>query len=368
MSLYHRIVRPVLFQTDPEWIHDRAIRGAERASGSKWLCRLITALCRFDDDRLNVEVAGLKFRNPLGLAAGFDKSGRGVPFWGALGFGHVEIGSVSAFASSGNPKPRLFRIPDDLGIVVNYGLPNDGALRIAERLQALGMGTPLGINLVNTNRGPSAPRETDDSVIEDYVLSLKTLESCGDYFVLNLSCPNTQDGRAFVSDSCRLTRLMRTIEAMKPGKPVFLKVAPFQNLTDMEAFLQAAHDVRFVSGFAVNLPPGKPSGLTTSADSLARMPGAVSGKPSEALANDTIREMYRRIDRTRFSIIGAGGVFSAADAYLKIRLGASLVQLLTAMVYEGPGIALEVCRGLAELLRRDGVRHVGDAVGAESGC
>ena len=367
MSLYTDLVRPVLFQADPEWIHDRAIRAAEWASASPKICAAVGARHECSDDRLAVEVAGLKFRNPLGLAAGFDKSGRGVPFWPSLGFGHIEIGSISAFPSAGNPKPRLFRIPQDRGIVVNYGLPNDGADRIARRLAGLKLSVPLGINLVNTNRGPGAAPETDDSVIDDYVRSLQTLESCGDYFVLNLSCPNTQDGRAFVSDSCRVTRLLTAVDALRPGKPVFLKVAPFPGIAEMEAFLSAAHDVRFVSGFAVNLPPGKPPGLTVPAQSLATMPGAVSGKPCEALANKTIEEMYRRMDRRRYSIIGAGGVFSAEDAYRKIRLGASLVQLLTALVYEGPDVAKKVCQGLARLMERDGLRHISDAVGVDAG-
>lgn len=365
MSLYHRVARPVLFRADAEWCHDRVIQAAERASAAGWLCERIAARRHFRDERLVMEVAGLRFDNPIGLAAGFDKSGRGVPLWAALGFGHVEVGSISAEASCGNPKPRLFRIPADRGIVVNYGLPNDGAARIASRLTGLRLKVPLGLNLVNTNRGPSAPRETDDSVIEDYVISLKTLENCGDYFVLNLSCPNTQDGRAFVSDSCRLNRLLRTVEAIKPAKPVFLKVAPFAGLAELERFLEAAHGVSFVSGFAVNLPPGKPAGLTTPAESIAKMPGAVSGKPCEEQANFTIREIFRRMDRRRYFIIGAGGVFTGEDAYRKMRLGASLVQLLTALIYEGPGVVRTVCEDLARLAARDGVRNCSEVVGAD---
>jgi dihydroorotate dehydrogenase (fumarate)/dihydroorotate dehydrogenase len=366
MSLYRRLLRPMLFRADAEWIHDRAVEAAERAAASPKLCSMIAARCVISADRLATRVAGLDFANPLGLGAGFDKNGRAAPFWAALGFGHVEVGSISADFSAGNARPRLFRIPEDRGIVVNYGLPNDGADRVARRLYGLRPGVPLGVNLVNTNRGPGAAPESDDAVICDYVRSLRRLSACGDYFTLNLSCPNTRDGRAFVSDAGRLRGLLDAVAALKPAKPVFLKVAPFGDMRDLDAFLEVAGSAAFVSGFAVNLPPGKPAGLMTNSERLRRMPGAVGGKPCEAVANQAIADLYRRVERRRHAIIGAGGVFSAQDAYIKIRLGASLVQLLTALVYEGPGIASTICNGLAHLLARDGFSSVRDAVGVDA--
>src|SRR6476659_7815417 len=151
MRVYPDLVRPLLFRADPERAHDAAVRVAELASGSRLVCRAVAA--RAPDPRLAVEVAGMRFRTPLGLAAGFDKSARAVPLLAALGFGHVEVGSISAEPSTGNPRPRLFRIPQDRGIVVNYGLPNDGAIRVAERLAGLDACAPLGINIVSTHRG-----------------------------------------------------------------------------------------------------------------------------------------------------------------------------------------------------------------------
>jgi dihydroorotate dehydrogenase len=366
MGVYSHLLRPLLFRTDAERVHDRALRMAELASRSRLLCSTSAGWHVREDDRLATEVAGLKFSHPIGLAAGFDKNGRAVPFWAALGFSHVEIGSVSAEPSAGNPKPRLFRLPEDRAIVVNYGLPNDGAERVAERLSAVRVAVPLGVNIVNTNRGTGANPESDDGVIDDYVRSIRRLHDLADYLTLNLSCPNTFDGRAFVSDRCRVAALLDAVESLAPSKPVFLKVAPFPGVRELESFLAAIEGSRSVSGFAVNLPPGKPAGLSVPAERLAKMPGAVSGKPCETSVNATILALYRRIDRQRFRIIGAGGVFSAEDAYRKIRLGASLVQLLTALVYQGPGVVKEICGGLSRLIERDGFRTVAEAVGADA--
>jgi dihydroorotate dehydrogenase (fumarate)/dihydroorotate dehydrogenase len=362
VTVYKRLIRPILFRADPEWIHDRAIRTAQHLSP---LAGVLSPLFEFTDERLAVDAAGMRFRHPVGLAAGFDKSGRAVTFWPALGFSHVEIGSVSAEPSSGNPRPRLFRIPEDHGIVVNYGLPNDGCRRVAERLSEVRRPVPLGINIVNTNRGQGAPGEPDEVIIGDYVQSVRTLQPVGDYLSLNLSCPNTKDGRGFIHDASRLRRLLAATGELGPSRPVFLKVAPFSGPREVEAFLAAVEDATWVRGFAINLPPGKPPGLKTSAERLEHMPGAVSGRPCEAAMNQTIAELYRRMDRRRFVIIGTGGVFTAEDAYRKIRLGATLVQLLTGLVYEGPGIVRTICEGLAEIAERDGLRHITDALGAD---
>jgi dihydroorotate dehydrogenase (fumarate)/dihydroorotate dehydrogenase len=365
MSLYASCLRPLLFRSDAEAIHDRAIAAAERISGSALLCSAVRDLFDFEDDRrLALSVSGLDFRHPVGLAAGFDKSGRGIPLWEAFGYSHVEIGSVSAHFSAGNPRPRLFRAPEDRAIVVNYGLPNDGCERVAERLSALHPRVPLGLNIVNTNHGPGAPPETNDAIIADYAASVRRLEPHSTYLSLNLSCPNTCDGRAFVSDTHRVRALLDAVAAAEPRRPVFLKVAPFAEIAGLEAFLKAVEGYAFVNGFSINLPPGKPPGMTTSPDRLAAMPGAVAGRPAEAAANRAIAELYRRIDPHRYVITGSGGVFTAEDAWLKIQLGASLVQCLTAMVYEGPGIVRTICRGLSRIVSREGLGHIQEAVGS----
>jgi dihydroorotate dehydrogenase len=309
------------------------------------------------DPRLAVEIAGIRFRSPIGLAAGFDKSARAVPLLSALGFGHVEIGSVSADPSSGNPRPRLFRLPSERAIVVHYGVPNDGEERVAARLAAPRPDVPLGINVVSTNRGASTEAEPDAAVIGDYVQSVRRLQRLGDYVCLNLSCPNTRDGQGFFADRARLRALLDALGELGIERPLLIKVAPFAGERDLESFLEAVDAAPFVSGFSVNLPPGDRPGL----------PGAVSGPPSAAAAEGTVAELYRRMDRGRYALIGSGGVFTAADAYRMIRLGASLVQLYTALVYEGPGVARRITAELGELVARDGMRSVADAVGVDVG-
>jgi dihydroorotate dehydrogenase len=285
--------------------------------------------------------------------------------WAALGFGHIEIGSISADPSAGNPKPRLWRIPKDSGLIVNYGLPNESAKHVAERLAALRTTVPLGINIVNTNHGPQAPPTSDQAVVDDYVRSIRRLDAHASYLTLNLSCPNTADGRGFVSDPCRLRLLLEAVREAAPVKPVFLKVAPFPDLRALDAFLEQVDAVPFIRGFGINLPPGKPVPLMTPAAQVRQMPGAVSGIPCQELADHAGAVLYRRMDRRRYGLIATGGVFTAADAYRKIRLGASLVQLLTALVYEGPAIVRTIASGLDELLARDGYANVSDAVGAD---
>jgi dihydroorotate dehydrogenase len=366
MGLYRHVIRPMLFRTDPEWVHNRAISAMSLAGSSTLLCSTTAALHATNDARLQVEIAGLKFANPLGLAAGFDKSGRAISFLSSIGFGHVEIGSISAAPSSGNPKPRLFRLPLDKGIVVNYGLPNDGAEQIAARLSATPkLRVPLGINIVNTNRGPTEPPESEDNIIADYLQSVRKLQPHADYFSLNLSCPNTRDGRGFFTEVCRLRRLLDGLQEMNLRQPVFLKVAGFPGIAEMEAFLETVDDAPCIAGFGINLAPGKPPGIQTPVEQLAHMPGAVSGKPCEAATDRLIRELYSRMDRRRHRIIGTGGVFTAEDAYRKIRLGASLVQLLTALIYEGPRVVRRVNVGLTRLLDHDGFRNVSEAVGID---
>jgi dihydroorotate dehydrogenase len=282
-----------------------------------------------------------------------DKSARAVPLLSALGFGHVEVGSVSAAASAGNPRPRLFRLPDERAIVVHYGVPNDGAERVAARLAAARPAVPVGVHVVSTNRGAASAVEPDEQVIGDYVESVVRLQELGDYVCLNLSCPNTRDGRGFFADRWRLRALLAELGAAGVRRPLFVKVAPFAGERDVESFLEAVDGAPFVAGFSVNLPPGTRRDL----------PGAVSGPPGAAAAERTVAELYRRMDRERHVVIGSGGIFTAADAYRMIGLGASLVQLYTALVYEGPGVVGRITEGLAELVERDGLRSIADAVG-----
>jgi dihydroorotate dehydrogenase len=362
MTIYSALVRPLLFQLDPEAAHHLAIAAGARLG---WAAPAMQKLTRCDHPSLMVEVAGLRFPTPIGLAAGFDKSGSAIAALAGLGFGSVEIGSISIDPSAGNPKPRLWRLPDDQAIAVAYGLPNDGAAIISQRLKAIRLPVPLGINLVVTNRGAAAAPPGADEIIGEYVAAARAMTQHADYLMLNLSCPNTVDGRDFFADADHLNACLEALGETKPSVPVFLKVSPLGGIEAIERVLAAADGRDFVAGFMFNLPPVKPDGLRTPEPVWRQMRGAISGPPAAQLADFCIRETYRRMDRKRHVLVGAGGVSSAADAYAKIRSGASLVQLLTALIYQGPSAVHRITVGLAQLLARDGVKHVADAVGAD---
>jgi dihydroorotate dehydrogenase len=363
MRAYSTFVRPLAFRLDPERAHRLALRAGGMA---RFAAPALRAIYSVSDPRLATSVAGIRFETPIGLSAGFDKSGEAIETLAALGFGFVEIGSVSIDPSVGNPRPRLFRLPEDRAIVVAYGVPNDGARAVAQRLSGMRLPVPLGINIVKTNRGAGALPESADQIIGEYVEAARTLERHADYLTFNLSCPNTEDGRDFFADRGHLDASLAAIGEVGLRKPVFLKVSPLGGVPMIEQVLEAAAPHRFVSGFMFNLPIEKPKLLRSPPEVWRAMPGAVSGPPAAALLDACLREMWRRIDRSRYALMASGGVFTAEDAYAKIKLGASLVQLLTALVYEGPGVVRRITRGLVDLLQRDGLKNVADAVGVEA--
>jgi dihydroorotate dehydrogenase (fumarate)/dihydroorotate dehydrogenase len=368
MSLYRRLIRPLLFCLDAERAHHLAVEACRWAGAVAPLQSVTRLLLTVDDPMLRCEVAGLPFANPVGLAAGWDKSARAIAMLSHLGFGFVEIGSVSIDPSVGNSRPRLFRLPAEQAIVVNYGLPNDGAAAVAARLQRTRRrDVPLGINLVKTNRGPQE-RASDDVIIDEYARAAAVLHTCGDYLTLNLSCPNAEGGKDLFAEPRNLERLLGGLRPLGLKCPVFLKVAPCTDPASIDGMLAAVEGYEFVRGFQFNLPVGKHERLqlATPREALTQMPGSVSGRPVAGLIDDCVRAWYLRIDRQRQAIIAAGGVFTAEDAYTKIRLGASLVQVYTALIYEGPGVVKQINQGLCRLLARDGFRHVSEAVGVDA--
>ncbi len=365
MSFYKTCLRPLLFALNPETAHGLSIEACGLAAHLPGFRRLSRHCFEYHADSLETVVAGLRFSNPLGLAAGWDKNGRALSMLDALGFGFAEIGSISARPSLGNPKPRLFRLVREAAIIVNYGLPNDGAERVAQRLSSRRMRIPLGVNIVKTNDGSAAKACGADSIFDDYLQSISRLHARADYLALNLSCPNAAGGKEFFSQRGNIAELLGRIAELQVKCPVFLKVAPHFDSESIDRWLAEADSFAFVHGFMFNLPSGKPSSLqfVSSAAERADMPGAVSGPPVRRLVDQCIGALYQRMPRGRYAIIGAGGITCPADAYTKIRLGASLVQLYTALVYEGPSVTGRINRGLAELLRRDGFRNIQEAVG-----
>jgi dihydroorotate dehydrogenase len=364
----YNFVRPLLFRMSPERAHTVSIRAAEAVQ--RTVLPLVRPQYQFEDERLKQRLWGETFPNPVGLAAGADKNARAVPFWEAVGFGFVEVGSVSAQPAPGNPKPRAFRLPDDRALINRLGLNNDGAEAVADRLERgrSDRTRPLGINLVKT----PDPDVLGAAALDDFRAGFRQLVSQADYVTLNVSCPNTADGRTF-EDPEALDELLGVIasEQKAPGLavPVLVKLSP--PLSDRTLFdtrleeILAVAEARDVDGFvAANTTPDRPN-LQTPDDRLADIgPGGLSGPPLEARATRLVRYLYQATDGN-IPIIGVGGVHDADSAYAKIRAGASLVQLYTALIYDGPGLVRAIKEGLVERLSADGHASISGAVGAD---
>ncbi len=385
MSLYH-LIRPLLFRLDPEWIHRATLAAVGRAGRISPVRGMLRGLLAVDDPRLRVEAGGLTFPNPVGLAAGFDKNGLAMEGLASAGFGFVEVGSVSAYPSAGNPeRPRLFRVPEDEAIVVNYGVPNDGAEAVARRFTSARLSrpsrpprpsrqlrpsrpsrppVPLGINLVETNTGKPVGAE---DVVDELVAAVRPFLGLADYVTLNLNCPNTTSGQSPFDDPDTLGTLLSGYAAFDTMPPTFLKVVPTTDPATIEGTLAAMDPFPFVKGIVFGLPTGKPyADLKTPYRQLEAMPGTLCGRPTRTLIDASIQAWYPRMDRGRHVIVGTGGIFTAEDVYRKIRLGATLVQVYTALIYHGPGLVKRINRGLYRLMARDGLDRISDAVGLDN--
>lgn len=365
----YRFLRPLLFRLSPERAHTLSLWGAQAVQ--RVARPLVESRYGHEDERLKQRLWGETFPNPLGLAAGADKNAQAVPFWEALGFGFVEVGSVSARPASGNPKPRAFRLPEDRALINRLGLNNEGAEAVAERLERgrSDRSRPLGINLAKTHD----PDIMGEAALEDFRASFRQLVGQADYVTLNVSCPNTPDGGTF-EDPAALDDLLEAIvaEQKAPGLavPILIKLSPplsdrvlFDTKLEEILAVAEAHDV---DGFvATNTAPDR-QGLQASDERLAEIgAGGLSGPPLEARATLLVRYLYQATDGD-IPIVGVGGVHDAESAYTKIRAGASLVQLYTALVYEGPALVREIKEGLVARLSEDGYASIENVVGVDA--
>ena len=369
MAFYRRVVRPVLFSFDAELSHRATVTLCETIGRVALANGALEAHFGIKDPRLRTTVAGIKFPGPVGLAAGFDKNAQAIQTTSRLGFGFVEVGSVSEHPSTGNPeRPRIWRLEADEGLRIHYGCPNDGAAIVSARLHSSKLGVPLGVNLVETNTGVMASAE---HAAEEIGMAIGRFIGLADYIVLNLSCPNMPRGGCGLFDDPDSIRLLLRSCAQTTGlPPIFLKITPPGDPEDsrvIDPILDAVDPFSFVKGFILNIPNRDPYGtLRTPAKELDRMRGGITGPSLRRPTNAAIRNWYARIDRTRHLLIGCGGITSAADAYETIRRGASLVQLYTALVYQGPGLVKQINDDLGRLLECDGLHTISEAVGVDA--
>lgn len=361
-SIYRRLVKPVFFRFDPEFVHDKIIITG-RILGTNSISRKLTRiLFHYQSPNLELTLAGIKFQNPVGLSAGFDKDAQLIKILPEVGFGFMELGSVTLNSYVGNPKPRLVRLPKSKGLIVYYGLKNEGVRKFAARVLSSGKNkSVIGISVAKTN---SAETASVEGGVQDYYQCLKYLaqQKVGDYYTINISCPNTFGGEPFTTPD-RLDKLLSKLSSLQISKPVFVKLPINLSLDEFDRLLKVCINYKITGVVIGNLTKVRDPKLIK--DTIPEnIKGGISGKPTEALSNQLISYTYRNY-RDKLLIIGVGGIFSAEDAYKKIKLGASLVQLITGMIFQGPQLIGEINMELAKLVEQDGYKNITQAIGVE---
>lgn len=341
--LYDRLVRPALFAVEPERAHEATLGLLARVG--PLLRPLRGQMGPVDDPRLARTLWGLRFPNPIGLAAGFDKQGTCLDAWEALGFGFVEVGTVTAEPQPGNPRPRLFRLPEDRALVNRFGFNSDGAAAVAARLAAAGpRRIPVGVNLGKTRTVPL------ERAVADYEASFDRLAPLADYVTVNVSSPNTpglRDLQAAPHLRALVSALVARNRRLPPGRagrprPILVKLSPDLADADLDAAVDAALEAGAEGLIAAN--------TTLAREGLSRPTGeagGLSGRPLAARARAVVAEVARRV-AGRVPVIGVGGIFDAGDVRAMLEAGASLVQIYTGFVYGGPFTVGRICRGLLE--------------------
>ncbi|MDA0684072.1 MAG: quinone-dependent dihydroorotate dehydrogenase [Bacteroidetes bacterium] len=362
-------LRSALFTLGPETAHNVASLAARFSQ--KCTPFLLDSMYQYAHPSLHQEILGKTFANPVGLAAGFDKNARMIPFFQKAGCGFVEVGSVSARKSKGNPRPRAFRLPDDQALINRMGLNNVGARAVRPRLQRYSgqIAFPVGVNLAKTHD----PKIEGEAAIEDFCISFRELAPHADYVALNISCPNTAEGKTFEDPNSLddlLTAVMKERNEMQRRVPILVKFSPphtdkfvLDSLFDELLLVSLGHGV---NGFIATNTASDREGLLTPEDRIEQIGrGGLSGQPIRARANGLVKYLYRKT-KGRVPIIGVGGISSAEQAYERIKSGASLIQVYTGLVYQGPGLIRSIKEGLIRLMEEEGHSSISKVVGIES--
>ena len=377
MDIYQAGIRPILFsglvKADPEWLHQQTLRclhWLDRSSSGLPTQLIKTQLHKsltLADRRLEQTLWGLSFPNPLGLAAGFDKDGVAVGIWGLLGFGFAELGTVTLQAQPGNPRPRLFRLIVDDAALNRMGFNNRGAAAMAARLalpeHQMHPKIPIGINLGKSKVTPL------ESAAADYVGSFLLLRDFGDYFVVNVSSPNTPGLRS-LQDATQLSLILEALQESNRGrKPILVKIAPDLEWEAIAEVAALAKTYQLAGIIATNTTIRR-DGLKTmrlpeTGKAISEEAGGISGAPLRRRSTEVIRFICQQT-RAEIPIIGVGGIFTAEDAWEKIAAGASLIQVYTGWIYEGPWMVRRILTGLLQRLEERGLTSISEAVGIDS--
>ena len=372
---YQHGVRPLLFNgvnLDPEWLHQQTLAAlhavATPDAAPRWLLapaqQWLRDRCQVTDPRLAQTLWGLSFANPLGLAAGFDKDGQAALAWSLLGFGYAELGTVTWHAQPGNPRPRLFRLPRDRAVINRMGFNNGGAAQLAVRLgqywQQQPSPIPIGINLGKSKITPL------DEAVDDYVHSFRLLKTLGDYFVVNVSSPNTPGLRSLQASE-NLGPILAALQAENTeAKPLLVKIAPDLEWAAIAEVLELA-TAHHLAGIIATNTTIRRDGLKTdrvrlTGNRVTEEPGGLSGAPLRDRATEVIRFLYDQ-SQGQIPIMGVGGIFTAQDAWAKLTAGATLLQVYTGWIYGGPEMVRRLLIGLGQQLDHHQLDHIHSAIG-----
>ncbi len=371
---YRNAIRPILFTQEAESIHNRTMAMLDKVGRNELLCDAMHSF--LGAAALPVELFGLRFPNPVGLAAGMDKNATALPAWAAMGFGFTELGAATWHAQPGNAEPRVFRAIPEEAIVNRMGFNNLGAEAIAERLaewKKLGRWPrhPVGMNLGKSKITPL------DKAAEDYANSFRVLRPYLDFFVVNVSSPNTPNLRQ-LQDKSALDEIFAAVQEVQNSsskfqvpsskdvskKPILVKVAPDLTFEALDEILELVGPRKIAGIVATNTTIGRPTSNISDVQRVYAETGGLSGRPLRARSTEVIRHLYQQTGG-KLPIIGVGGIFTAADAWEKIAAGASLVQVYTGLVYEGPGICRGIVNGLIERLEARGLAELTSAIGCD---
>ncbi|MGB3692614.1 MAG: quinone-dependent dihydroorotate dehydrogenase [Spirulinaceae cyanobacterium] len=369
MNIYKKMLRPLLFsglKADPEILHKRSLKLLNwlefRVS---WLLPQLEYSFGFQDTRLEQNLWGINFPNPLGLAAGFDKDGMAAGVWGSMGFGFAELGTVTYYPQPGNPLPRLFRLPEDEAALNRMGFNNQGSSILKESLAKRKgyAGVPWGINLGKSKVTPL------EEAAADYLGSFRRLQDWGSYFVVNVSSPNTPGLRS-LQDAKQLSLIVDALQQENQNrKPILVKIAPDLSQEAIADVINLVQNYQLAGIIATNTTIRRDNLQTTTIPATQRKvieeAGGISGKPISDRATEVIRFIYQQT-QGQLTIIGVGGIFNAEDAWEKITAGASLIQVYTGWVYEGPGMVRRVLKGLLQKLEEHKFNSITEAVGLDS--
>ncbi len=363
--IYRKIIKPTVFLFPADKVHDFFVKQGRFLGKSNFLKYIIKKLFSYNNKILETKVSGMNFSNPIGLAAGFDYDADLIEILPSVGFGFQTIGTITLLPYEGNAKPMLGRLPKSRSLLVNKGFKNRGIEAILTKVNKKNKTIPLGISIGSTNQPYKKIEDMIEDVCHSFERALK--ENYFDYFELNISCPNlinVENLKDKFDQPLGFGMLLNKLSYLNINKPLFVKMYLEKSVEETLALCDVAVPYSWISGFIFsNLVKNRNNPKFDKEEIAMAGRGNFSGKPTQDLTDNLISEVYKKY-KERFIIIGCGGVFTAKDAYEKIKRGASLIQMITGMIYEGPQRIGEINRDLSELLKEDGYKSVSEAVGS----